>query len=200
MAKSSQRKQRDCVNQSKPKPGLSILSPLRMSSYIFKRPVTRITSHPGNEVRYHQWEENLDKPQQIFWQKRLQGLQAYSSSGELLSSLDLANTLQRLAPSCTGAFLPEALAGPHSCPTLASAQHSELAEKIPEAGVDISPFLCKHLLVTEEDIRKQERKVEMARERLATALTADGLASEAEKAKDQERHPIKHCVPKGKTM
>nr|XP_012646287.1 methyl-CpG-binding domain protein 3-like 1 isoform X2 [Microcebus murinus]XP_012646288.1 methyl-CpG-binding domain protein 3-like 1 isoform X2 [Microcebus murinus]XP_012646289.1 methyl-CpG-binding domain protein 3-like 1 isoform X2 [Microcebus murinus]XP_012646290.1 methyl-CpG-binding domain protein 3-like 1 isoform X2 [Microcebus murinus] len=197
MAKSLQRKQRDCVSQSKPKPGLSISNPLRMSSYIFKRPVTKITSHLGNEVRYHQWEESLEKPQQVCWQRRLQGLQAYSSSGELLSTLDLAKSLQKLAPGCTGASLPGALAGglcPGPTPTFA--RSSDVAEVVPGTGLGSSQILCKQFLVTEEDIRKQERKVELVRERLAIALIADGLANEAEKMQDQEERPEKHCEKK----
>uniref|UniRef100_A0A8D2DNP1 Methyl-CpG binding domain protein 3 like 1 n=1 Tax=Sciurus vulgaris TaxID=55149 RepID=A0A8D2DNP1_SCIVU len=178
MVKTSQRKQRDCVNQSKPKPGLSISIPLRMSSYTFKRPVTRITAHPDNEVRYHQWEENLDKPQQVCWQRRLQGLQAYSSTGELLSMLDLTKTLQKLAPRCLGAPLPGALAGglhPSSMAALAPSSH--FVETVPGASLSSPQLLCKQFLVTEEDIRKQERKVKRARERLAIAMIADRLAT-----------------------
>ncbi|XP_053439401.1 methyl-CpG-binding domain protein 3-like 1 [Nycticebus coucang] len=197
MAKSSQRKQCDCVNQSELNSGFSISIPLRMSSYIFKRPVTRITSHPGNEVRYHQWEENLEKPQQVCWQKRLQGLQAHSSSGELLSALDLAKSLQKLAPGCTGASLPGALAaGLCSSPMHTFAQSSDLAQITPRVSLGISQILCKQFLVTEEDIRKQERKVKTVRERLAIALIADGLASQAEKMRDQEGCPEKHYEKK----
>ncbi|XP_049731200.1 methyl-CpG-binding domain protein 3-like 1 [Elephas maximus indicus] len=193
MVKTSQRKQRDYVTQAKPKPGLSIAIPLRMSSYIFKRPVTRITSHPGSEVRCHQWEENLDKPQQVCWQKRLQGLQAYSSAGELLSTLDLAKALQKIVSSYTGESLPQALAGDlHSISMPTPGPSSDLAKMTPGAGLDISQLLCKPFLVTDEDIRKQERKVKTARERLAIARIADRLASEAEKVRGQEECPEKH--------
>ncbi|XP_012291813.2 methyl-CpG-binding domain protein 3-like 1 [Aotus nancymaae] len=200
MAKSSQRKQRGRVNRCKAKPGLSTSIPLRMSSYTFKRPVTRITSHPGNEVRYHQWEESLEKPQQVFWQKRLQGLQAYSSAGELLSTLDLANTLQKLAPSCTGASLMGELAGglEHSCPMPPLACSSDAVETIPREGVGVSQLLCKHFVVSEEDIRKQEGKVKTVREILVIALSADGLANKAEKVRDQEGCPEKHAEKKGR--
>ncbi|EHH29584.1 methyl-CpG-binding domain protein 3-like 1 [Macaca nemestrina] len=193
MGKSSQRKQRDCVNQCKSKPGLNTSIPLRMSNYTFKRPVTRITPHPGNEVRYHQWEESLEKPQQVCWQKRLQGLQAYSSAGELLSALDLANTLQKLVPSYTGGSLLGDLAGglEHSCPMPHLACSSDVVEIIPREGVGISQLLCQQFLVTEEDIRKQEWKVKTVRERLAIALIADGLANEAEKVRGQEGCPEK---------
>lgn len=192
MVKTSQRKHRECVNQSKPKPDLSISIPLRMSNYIFKRPVTKITSHPGNEVRYHHWEETLDKPQQLCWQKRLQGLQACSSTGQLLSPFDLPKSLQKLLPKHMGESLPGVLAGsPHGSSMCNPTRSSHLAEMIPGAGLGNPQLYCKQFLVTEKDIRKQERKMEMARERLAVALIADRLASEAEKMRDQEGHPEK---------
>ncbi|XP_036105962.1 methyl-CpG-binding domain protein 3-like 1 [Molossus molossus] len=187
MVKTSQRKHHDWVDQSKPNPDLSISIPLRMSNYIFKSPVTRITSHPGNEVRYHHLEETLDKPQQVCWQKRLQGLQACSTTGQLLSPFDLTKALQTLVPSCTGESLPGVLAGgPHP------AGSSHLAEMIPRSGLGIPQLPCKQFLVTEKDISKQERKMKMARDRLAIALTADRLARKAEKARDQEGCPEEH--------
>nr|XP_020761398.1 methyl-CpG-binding domain protein 3-like 1 isoform X1 [Odocoileus virginianus texanus] len=190
MVKTSQRKHCDCGKLSKPKPGLNISIPLRMSSYIFKRPVTRITAHPSNEVRCYPWEETLDNPQQLYWQKRLQGLQACSSTGGLLSPLDLARVLRKIAPSCPGESLPRVHAGgPNSNPMAAPGWSSDLSQTIPGAGSSTPQLLCKQCLVTEEDIRNQERRVKTARERLAIALVADRLAGEAEKVWDQEGCP-----------
>ncbi|XP_003432911.1 methyl-CpG-binding domain protein 3-like 1 [Canis lupus familiaris] len=201
MVKPPQRKKRDCGNQSKLKSRLSVSIPLRMSSYIFKRPVTRITSHRGNEVRCHHWEETLDKPQQVYWQKRLQGLQACSSTGEPLSTLDLAKILQKLAPTCTGDYLPGVLAGGlNSSPIPTPAGSSDLAKLIPGAGLTIPQLLCKQFLVTEEDIRKQDRKVKTARQRLAMALAVDRFAKETENMRDQERHSKKHHEKKEKLV
>lgn len=184
MGKTSQRKQCDWENLSKPKPCLQASIPLRMSSYTFKRPVTRITSHLGNEVRYHQWEETLVKPQQACWQKRLQGLQAYSSTGEPLSTSDLAKALRDLRPRGTDACVSETQANSVDCRSTHESS-SHLAEMIPEAG--IPQILCNQFLVTEEDISKQEKKVKTARERLAVAMTAHRLANEAEKARGLKR-------------
>ncbi|XP_004620188.1 methyl-CpG-binding domain protein 3-like 1 [Sorex araneus] len=195
MVKPLQRKSRDDENQSKPKLALSISIPLRMSNYMFKRPVTRITSHPGNQVRYHHWEETLDKPQQVWWQERLQGLQACSSTGEPLSTVDLIKALQTFAPTYAGEFLPSVLAGDlDSSPMSTPAQSPDLADVVSESGLEIPHHLCRPFLVTEEDIRKQERKVKMARERLAIAMIADSLANEAEKMSQGE--PGKHSGKK----
>ncbi|XP_032739807.1 methyl-CpG-binding domain protein 3-like 1 [Lontra canadensis] len=201
MVKTPQRKQQDCGNQSKPMSCLSVSIPLRMSSHIFKRPVTRITSYPVNEVRCHHWEETLNKPQQMCWQKRLQGLQAYSSAGELLSTLDLDKALQKLVPRCSSEYLPGVLVGGlNPSPTPTPAGSSDLVKVIPGAGLGIPQLLCKQFLVTEEDIRKQERKVKIARERLAMALAVDRLAREAEKMRGQEAHPEKHHEKKEKLV
>ncbi|XP_076782027.1 methyl-CpG-binding domain protein 3-like 1 [Arvicanthis niloticus] len=183
MGKTSQRKQCDCENPSKP--CLSTSIPLRLSSYTFKRPVTKITSHLGNEVRYYQWEETLEKPEQACWQKRLQGLQAYSSTGELLNTSDIAKALQDLTPKDTDASASATQANsidPRPMPTLESSSH--LSKMIPEAGPQI---VCKEFLVTEEDIVNQERKVQIARERLAVALIAHKLANEVEKMKGSRK-------------
>nr|XP_008249081.1 methyl-CpG-binding domain protein 3-like 1 isoform X2 [Oryctolagus cuniculus]XP_008249082.1 methyl-CpG-binding domain protein 3-like 1 isoform X2 [Oryctolagus cuniculus]XP_051694245.1 methyl-CpG-binding domain protein 3-like 1 isoform X2 [Oryctolagus cuniculus] len=177
MTKTSQRKPRDYMSQCKSRPGLGTSIPLRMSSYLFKRPVTRVSAHPGNEIRYHQREESLDKPQQVCWQKRVQGLQAYSSEGELLSTLDLTKALQKLASNCTGASLPGAPAVPAHAPCSLS------SEVIPRADLGLSQLLYRQFLVSEEDIRIQEKKVKAARERLAIALILDRLASEREKVR-----------------
>ncbi|XP_051011894.1 methyl-CpG-binding domain protein 3-like 1 [Acomys russatus] len=182
MGKTSQRKQRDCENPAKPKPCLNTSIPLRMSSYTFKRPVTRITSHLSNEVRYHQWEETLEKPEQACWQKRLQGLQAWSSTGELLSTSDIGKALQDLTPRDTDASVSGTQAhsiDPRPMSTPESTSHSE--KTFPEG--DIPQILGKQFLVTEEDISNQERKVKIARERLAVALIIHRLANEAEKVR-----------------
>ncbi|XP_069857960.1 methyl-CpG-binding domain protein 3-like 1 [Dipodomys merriami] len=181
MAKISQRKPNDCTHPPDPKPSLGLSIPLRMSSHSFKRPVTKITSYPDNEVRFDHWEENLEKPQQVCWQNRLQGVQAYGSVGDLLSTLDLVKALKKHIAAGTGALLDQAgMAGVHA----GQASSLPFVEMIPaKAELRVPPFLCREFLVTEEDIKIQEKKVKAARERLALALLVDRLASEAEMQK-----------------
>ena len=110
---------------------------------------------------------------------RSPGLQ---SEGELLSALDLAKALLNPAPSCTGVSLLGELADVlNSSPMPTPAWSSDSAEMIPGAALYIPQLLCKGLLVTEEDIRKQEGKVKTARDRLAVALMqTDSLARQGE--------------------
>ncbi|KAM8764514.1 LOW QUALITY PROTEIN: putative methyl-CpG-binding domain protein 3-like 3 [Rhynchonycteris naso] len=154
--------------------------PMRLTSCIFKRPVTRITSHPGNEVRRRQREETWEQPKQVCAYRRLQGLQARSTEGEFFSTLDGTNTIDIIAPRNAGGNPGHA--GPASLcnspePTTACSSH--WAEMIPGTGLCVPQFLCSQQ-VTPGDIRRQALKVKKARERLAVALRADRLAREAE--------------------
>ncbi|XP_077915672.1 methyl-CpG-binding domain protein 3-like 2B [Halichoerus grypus] len=155
--------------------------PIRLTSCIFKRPVTSITSHPGNEVRYSQRDRALEKPQQISVYRRLQGLQACSSEGQILSTLDFINTSHVIAPGSAGAGSLPSGPGPSTVPS------SVWAGMFPGVGLYLPPPICRQP-VTPGDIRRQTRKVKKARERLAEALRADRLAREVERARSQERH------------
>ncbi|XP_042638613.1 methyl-CpG-binding domain protein 3-like 1 [Orycteropus afer afer] len=188
MTQTSHRK-REHEAEVKWKPSLSSKIPLRLTSCIFQRPVNRITSHPGNEVRHSQWEEKLEEPQQVCAYKRLQGLQACSSTGELLNTLDFTNALKIIAPGGPSESLSHVGNGApctHCKPI--PGPSSNMAEIIPGVGLCLSQTLSGQL-VTSGHIRTQTRKVKKARERLAKALRADRLAREAERARGQERRP-----------
>lgn len=61
MPQTSQRKRCVHVTEARQRPGESSTLPVRLTSCIFQRPVTRITSQLGSKVRCSQW-ENLEKP------------------------------------------------------------------------------------------------------------------------------------------
>lgn len=156
--------------------------PLRLTSCIFKRPVTKTTAHPGNKVRRSQPEETLKKPQQVCAFRRLQGLQACSPEGDLFSTLDSAKIVSDIAPG--GAVESNSLAGArslHPSTKAIPAQSSDGAEMIPGLGLFLPESLCKQPVITYGHIRRQAQKVKKARERLAMALRADKLAREAER-------------------
>ncbi|XP_053514446.1 putative methyl-CpG-binding domain protein 3-like 3 [Artibeus jamaicensis] len=180
------RKKRQLLSETKHRRRERSELPLRQTSCIFKRPVTKITSHPGNEVRYKKQEENLEKPQQVCAYRRLQGLQACSSEGEPLSTLDVMNTMSTIARRSAGGSL--GCAGPasvHTSPEPTTAGSSNWAEIIPGTGLYVPQLLCRQP-VTRAHIRRQTLKVKKARERLAVALREDRLAREAERARSPE--------------
>uniref|UniRef100_A0A8C6D097 Uncharacterized protein n=1 Tax=Moschus moschiferus TaxID=68415 RepID=A0A8C6D097_MOSMO len=96
--------------------------PIRLTSCIFQRPVTKITSHPGNVVRHHQF--------CAF--RRLLGLQAYSPVGELFRTMDSANVSRIFAQLGVGESLCHVGAWSlHTSPEPILAQFSDGAELDP---------------------------------------------------------------------
>jgi hypothetical protein len=64
-----ERKKRVPVAKGRHRAGAGAALPVRMTSCIFKRPMTRITVRPGNEVWHRHVEENLEKSQQLCTQE-----------------------------------------------------------------------------------------------------------------------------------
>ncbi|XP_006898865.1 PREDICTED: putative methyl-CpG-binding domain protein 3-like 5-like [Elephantulus edwardii] len=188
MAQTSQRK---CKRETEVnwKPDLSSKIPVRLTSCIFQKPVTRIVCFPGNEVRRGQYEEQLENPQQAYIYMRLQGLQACSSTGEPLKAPDFKNVLKRITPSGGGMSLGCVDdKGPFMFPITSPEQYFNVAVIAPGLGLSLSRNASGQL-VTSGDTRKQAQKVKKARERLALALRAERLAREAEATKSQQECP-----------
>lgn len=152
--------------------------PMRLTSCIFKSPVTKVNAHPDNQVWRRRQEGNLEKPQQRSAYRRLQGLQACSSEGEPINTVDMTDVMRTSAPTTKGE--PLGRAGPgslHSSPQPSAAQLLHWAEMIPSL---CGPQLLGIQPVARGDIQKQSNRVKRGRERLAAALREDKLAREAE--------------------
>uniref|UniRef100_A0A8D2KEI7 Uncharacterized protein n=1 Tax=Urocitellus parryii TaxID=9999 RepID=A0A8D2KEI7_UROPR len=159
--------------------------PMRLTSCIFQSPVTRISSHPSNVVKCSQREQGLQKPRQLCGFRRLQGLQASDSGGELLSSFDFMHALNIIEMGNPGESEgPAGAGGPH--PFLEPAGQPPCGRgMIPGGGLRHSPSFHSQP-VTSADIRRQMWKVKKLRKKLAEALMADRLAREAEETRSPE--------------
>ncbi|XP_045156100.1 methyl-CpG-binding domain protein 3-like 2B isoform X2 [Echinops telfairi] len=181
------KRNRALETKAKWKPALSFNTPLRMTTCIFQKPVSRITSHSGTEVRCSQWEEKLKKPQQVCAYRRLEGLQACSSSGEPLDTLTFTDII-KIVPGGPDEFLVcDCNGGPCPHPKPTSGYSSNMAEITPGVNLRFSQSF-RGLLVTPVDIRRQTLKVKKARERLTLALRADSFIREVERAKSLAEH------------
>ncbi|NXS33514.1 MBD2 protein, partial [Pomatostomus ruficeps] len=111
---------------------------------------------------------------QLFWEKRLQGLSASDVSEEILKSMELPKGLQGVGPSSTAETLLAAVASAlHSGATPITGQLSAAAEKNPAVWLNTAQPLCRAFAVTDDDIRKQEERVQQVRKKLEEALMAD---------------------------
>ncbi|KAG3280493.1 putative methyl-CpG-binding domain protein 3-like 3 [Ictidomys tridecemlineatus] len=171
--------------KAKRRAGVGSALPMRLTSCIFQSPVTRISSHPGNVVKCSQREQGLQKPRQLCEFRRLQGLQASGSGGELLSSFDFMHALKIIEMGNPGESEgPAGAGGPH--PFLEPAGQPPCGRgMIPGGGLRHSPSFHSQP-VTSADIRRQMWKVKKLRKKLAEALMADRLAREAEEEAEEE--------------
>ncbi|XP_060641036.2 methyl-CpG-binding domain protein 3 isoform X2 [Anolis sagrei] len=184
--KNRQRMRYDCASQAKGKPDLNTALPVRQTASIFKQPVTKITNHPSNKVKTDP-QKAVDQPRQLFWEKKLSGLNAFDIAEELVKTMDLPKGLQGVGPGCTDETLLSAIASAlHTSTMPITGQLSAAVEKNPGVWLNTSQPLCKAFMVTDEDIRKQEELVQQVRKRLEEALMADMLAHVEEIAKDGE--------------
>ncbi|PWA20791.1 hypothetical protein CCH79_00007289, partial [Gambusia affinis] len=211
--KNRQRLRYDNNNQNKGKPDLNTSLPVRQTASIFKQPVTKVTNHPNNKVKTDP-QKAVDQPRQLFWEKKLSGLNAYDIAEELVKTMELPKGLQGkpldpltrvktflekvvlkmsddssagVGPGCTDKTLLSAIASAlHTSAAPITGQLSAAVEKNPGVWLNTAQPLCKAFIVTDEDIRKQEELVYSVRKRLEEALMADMLAHVEEAASEGE--------------
>ncbi|XP_075442572.1 methyl-CpG-binding domain protein 2 isoform X4 [Ascaphus truei] len=173
LQKNKQRLRNDPLNQNKGKPDLNTTLPIRQTASIFKQPVTKITNHPSNKVKSDP-QRVIEQPCQLFWEKRLQGLCASDVTEQIIRSMELPKGLQAIASAL------------HTSSAPITGQLSAAVEKNPAVWLNTSQPLCKAFIVTDEDIRKQEERVQQVRKKLEDALMADMLAHAAESANNTD--------------
>lgn len=145
--------------------------PTRQTASIFKQPVTKKTNHRNNKVKSDQSRSNARSPQQLFKEKRLSGMNATDIAENIITDLDLPKSLQGVGPDTTSADLLRRIATHiHQRGPPITGQTSSIVMKDPCIWLNIQQPLCKAFVVTEDDVRKQERRVQLARERLEAAL------------------------------
>ncbi|XP_075442552.1 methyl-CpG-binding domain protein 2 isoform X2 [Ascaphus truei] len=186
LQKNKQRLRNDPLNQNKGKPDLNTTLPIRQTASIFKQPVTKITNHPSNKVKSDP-QRVIEQPCQLFWEKRLQGLCASDVTEQIIRSMELPKGLQGVGPGNNDNTLLSAIASAlHTSSAPITGQLSAAVEKNPAVWLNTSQPLCKAFIVTDEDIRKQEERVQQVRKKLEDALMADMLAHAAESANNTD--------------
>ncbi|KAI6178186.1 MBD3 protein [Aphelenchoides besseyi] len=170
-------------------------APWRKTPSIFKQPVTLVhtTSKstqkmPEAEVKkFNQVQRSrsrLDKPKQIFWSKRLEGLRAmvpvHSHAGgycpideeeyieqKLTLASKIENTVSCLAEEASAASFCAALHLSNGLPIIGqTATRKQIDQKVSLTANFSQPFV-QVPLITEQDITQQERRIIDARKRLS---------------------------------
>ncbi|KAK1342940.1 hypothetical protein QTO34_015708 [Cnephaeus nilssonii] len=179
MNKSRQRVRYDSSNQVKGKPDLNTALPVRQTASIFKQPVTKITNHPSNKVKSDP-QKAVEQPRQLFWEKKLSGLNAFDIAEELVKTMDLPKGLQGVGPGCTDETLLSAIASAlHTSTMPITGQLSAAVEKNPGVWLNTAQPLCKAFM-------EAGGTGTAGSKRLEEALMADMLAHVEELARDGE--------------
>ncbi|XP_069075585.1 methyl-CpG-binding domain protein 2 isoform X2 [Pleurodeles waltl] len=154
LQKNKQRLRNDPLNQNKGKPDLNTTLPIRQTASIFKQPVTKVTNHPLNKVKSDPQRVN-EQPRQLFWEKRLQGLNASDVTEQILKTMELPKGLQGVGPGNNEETLLSAIASAlHTSSAPITGQLSAAVEKNPAVWLNTTQPLCKAFLVTDEDISR----------------------------------------------
>ncbi|XP_034559336.1 methyl-CpG-binding domain protein 3a [Notolabrus celidotus] len=184
----------DTNHQIRSKPDLNTTLPVRQTASIFKQPVTKVTNHPNNKVKTDP-QKAVDQPKQLFWERKLCGLNAFDIAEELVKTMDLPKGLQGVGPACSDKTLLSAIASAlHTSPAPVTGQLTAAVEKNPGVWLNTGQPLCKAFVVTDDDIRKQEDLVQNVRRRLEEALTADMLAHIEDTTADEEANKVEEKV------
>ena len=158
----------------------SLIPPIRQTASIFKQPVTLVKvteSKVKNDVAKQN--SSKEKPRQLFWEKRLDGIAAKSVNDQDILPMNLPESIKSLAvveDSSTNTLLASISTALHlgTSPVIGQASKTDQLQKNPTAFVNPEQPLIDKLEVREDDISAQEVRVKEARNKLAAAIKALG--------------------------
>ncbi|KAI2796456.1 Methyl-CpG-binding domain protein 2 [Blomia tropicalis] len=180
----------------------SLTAPVRRSPFIFKKPVTIIRSQSksttlnSQQIRDYNKKACLaisnvkldsgDKPYQIFWQKRLQGLRASIHDLDSITNFELPSNMKGFLSSFDNDSLLRSVAASLHMNHSTRGQDKHVLQKSKKELVDHDPdrvrnpvaFVNPHqplflsTTITEEDIKRQEELVMEARQKLTSFRSA----------------------------
>uniref|UniRef100_A0A2S2PAH8 Methyl-CpG-binding domain protein 2 n=2 Tax=Aphidinae TaxID=133076 RepID=A0A2S2PAH8_SCHGA len=144
----------------------ALVPPIRQTASIFKQPVTVHKNQEG-KVKADFKHGRQEKPRQVFWEKRLEGIRASEKDGYELGTR-WTGLLRPAGPHVSDDTLLQSVATAlHVCampvtgqPPMRSHYDKEIVYRIPDQP------LVQEVSVTVEDIKSQEERVIAARKRL----------------------------------
>lgn len=153
----------------------SLVLPIRQTASIFKQPVTVIRNQPDSKTKTDLKHGPQDPPKQLFWEKRLQGLQARDSGCDVLQPLELPRNVQGAGPELTTENILQSISASlhlSNAPITGQGSNKATLLKNPGVNIDTNQPHIQQAIVSDDDIRRQEMKVLEARRKLQDAMKA----------------------------
>ncbi|KAK3097265.1 hypothetical protein FSP39_008194 [Pinctada imbricata] len=151
----------------------SLVLPIRQTASIFKQPVTVIRNRPESKTKTDLKHGPQDPPRQLFWEKRLQGLQACDNSDDIIKALDLPRNVQGVGPELTTENILQSISAAlhlSNSPVVGQNNNRATVSKNPGVNIDATQPHIQQMIVSDDDIRRQEVKVMEARKKLQEAM------------------------------
>ncbi|XP_014475897.1 PREDICTED: methyl-CpG-binding domain protein 3 isoform X2 [Dinoponera quadriceps] len=151
----------------------TLVPPIRQTASIFKQPVTIYKMQDGKVKDMKQ--SSQDKPKQLFWEKRLERLRACDPNGYEFDAMDLPKNLKPVGPNITEETLLQSVATAlHVSTNAVTGQTGPKAALEKNPGVFLNPEqpLVQAVSIADEDLKRQEERVAIARKKLQDALRA----------------------------
>ncbi|XP_076644995.1 methyl-CpG-binding domain protein 2 isoform X3 [Halictus rubicundus] len=151
----------------------SLVPPIRQTASIFKQPVTIYKTQEGKvkDIKHG----SQEKPKQLFWEKRLEGLRACDPDGFEFDAMDLPKSLKPVGPYITEETLLQSVATAlhvSSQPVTGQTGSKTALEKNPGVFLNPDQPLVQAVSIADDDIKRQEDRVALARKKLQDALRA----------------------------
>lgn len=150
----------------------SLVPPIRQTASIFKQPVT-VYKTQESKVKTDYKNGNQEKPKQLMWEKRLEGLRACDVDGFEFEAMELPKVLRPVGPNVNEDTIIQSVATAlhvSAQPVTGQTGPRVALEKDPGVFLDPKQPLVHAVAISEEDIKKQEERVAVARRKLQEAL------------------------------
>ncbi|KAJ8876017.1 hypothetical protein PR048_023925 [Dryococelus australis] len=146
--------------------------PIRQTASIFKQPVTVYKMQEG-KVKTDFKHGTQEKPKQLFWEKRLEGLRACDADGTEFNMMELPRVLKPVGPHVSEETVLQSVATAlHVSTQPVTGQTGSRSALEKNSGVFLNPDqpLMQAVSVADDDIKRQEERVQAARKKLQDAL------------------------------
>lgn len=150
----------------------SLVPPIRQTASIFKQPVT-VCKTQESKVKTDYKNGNQEKPKQLMWEKRLEGLRACDVDGFEFEAMELPKALKPVGPNVTEDTIIQSVATAlhvSTQPVTGQTGSKNSLEKNPGVFLDPKQPLVHAVNISEDDIKRQEERVAVARRKLQEAL------------------------------
>lgn len=154
---------------------LSLVPPIRQTASIFKQPVTVVKTQPESKTKHDLKHGTQEKPKQVFWEKRLQHLRATDVDEEAFEGFSLPSNMTLVGPDLTDDTALRSMSTAlhvSTQPITGQKGSKDSLEKNPGVFINPEQPLVAAVVITDDDIRSQEEKVQLARKSLELAICA----------------------------